>query len=220
MKLKAFAFCAALSIFSIGCIKSTNSYVQPHKQPSYSASLELEKPKDQVWKELISSLGSHFFVINNLDKESGLINVSYSGDPEKYVDCGLITHDFENARGPRHYEFPGSRANADYETTNSNNALTRVNRKLSLDGRINIIVESLDTTHTKVMVNVKYVLTKSINGQALVVQQNFSTNWVTMPPFVEVLSINTNQDGKFPNSPTECRPTGALEQEILALLKH
>ena len=29
-----------------------------------------------------------FFVSNNLAKSTGLVNLSYSGVPEKYLDCG------------------------------------------------------------------------------------------------------------------------------------
>lgn len=47
----------------------------------------VEKSKAEVWKHLVQKLGQQFFVVNNLDKDSGFINVSYRGDPEKYCDC-------------------------------------------------------------------------------------------------------------------------------------
>lgn len=209
--------CLALTL---GCLKSATSYAPPQKQVPYTASVEVNKPKDQVWKELISALGSQFFVINNLDKESGLINVSYSGDPEKYVDCGQITYDIENARGPRHYAFAGSQAIAKYETTNNNKTqIGRMTRKMGLEGRINIIVESLEPSRTKVMVNVKYILTKTIDGETLASNGGFNVAWVRLPTNVETNSFNSNQEGVFAQGGTACHPTGALEIEILGLVK-
>ena len=55
-----------------------------------SNTITVNKSKEEVWKELIPQIGKNFFVINNLDKESGIINISYSGDPERYIDCGEI----------------------------------------------------------------------------------------------------------------------------------
>ncbi len=59
---------------------------------SYSMSnvKTIEKPREQVWNASVPELVKHFFVKNNLDKSSGLIKVSYRGDPEKYVDCGRV----------------------------------------------------------------------------------------------------------------------------------
>jgi hypothetical protein len=70
----------------------------------------VERSKDEVWNELVAGLGAQFFVINNMDKASGFINVSYSGDPEKYVDGGELYFQVENLRGPREYRFPGSKS--------------------------------------------------------------------------------------------------------------
>src|SRR5690554_3895515 len=75
----------------------------------------IKKSRDQVWDDAVPALGKQFFVINNLDKSSGLINVSYSGDPERYVDCGRINSYVKNARGERTYDFSASSAAQQYE---------------------------------------------------------------------------------------------------------
>ena len=46
---------------------------------------------------MVAGIGDSFFVINNLDKESGFINVSYSGDPCMFVDCGRVNSDVTTA---------------------------------------------------------------------------------------------------------------------------
>jgi hypothetical protein len=88
--------------------------VKPDVFPSNS--ITIEKSKDVVWKELIPEIGNAFWVINNLDKESGLINISYIGDPIKYIDCGSMKFEITNARGTRAYEFQGASANEIFET--------------------------------------------------------------------------------------------------------
>ena len=56
-------------------------YTRPTSLPTLNNSVVINKSKDEVWKQIIPMLGKQFFVINNLDKDSGIINISYSGDP-------------------------------------------------------------------------------------------------------------------------------------------
>ena len=161
------------------------------------------------------SLGKNFFVINNLDKESGFINISYSGDPEKYVDCGYIESYVKNARGERTYYFPAASANQTYEVMDmkQSGGLFNINRKMNIEGRMNLIVEEIDPNKTIVTANTKYVLTKS--GTVRNVQgasQSFSDS----------ISFNTNQGDRFPgsgsHSGTFCQANGNFEKEVLSLL--
>jgi len=92
-----------------GC-SSKFKYTPPTTQPVLNNSIVVNKSKDEVWKEIVPALGGAFFVINNLDKESGLINISYRGAPEKYVDCGHIHSYVKNLAGERTYDFPASKA--------------------------------------------------------------------------------------------------------------
>lgn len=170
-------------------------------------------PRDAVWNSAVPKLGKQFFVINNLDKSSGLINLSYSGDPESYVDCGRIISYVSNARGARTYDFPASKADQQYEVMSGN--LFFVHRKMSLDGRINLIFEELSPNETRVTANTKYVLSKT-----------FTVNGVTGGiPQTQTDSISFNSGGtaSFPTvsdgRATECVSTGKLESEILQAIK-
>lgn len=102
----------------------------------------VQMPKDVVWKNLVSEIGKKFFVINNIDKDSGLINISYSGDPENYIDCGTVSSYVKNLAGERTHVFPGARARQQYETMTD--TLYKINREMSLEGRMNIIVSDVD----------------------------------------------------------------------------
>lgn len=109
---------AVTAMLMAGCAGKV-AYIQPTETYKAKNSVTLNKPKAEVWKQMMPAIGSSFFVINNLDKESGFINISYSGNPEKYVDCGIIDSYVKNARGERTYRFPASSADKEYETMNN-----------------------------------------------------------------------------------------------------
>jgi hypothetical protein len=55
-------------------------YIRPASQAAPSANAKvIAKPRAAVWSASVPELGKQFFVSNNLDKSSGLINVSYNG---------------------------------------------------------------------------------------------------------------------------------------------
>lgn len=160
--MKSTIRCILISLVMLamaGCASEYN-YTPPTGTAALNNSIVIDKGKDEVWKEIVPALGKTFFVINNLDKESGLINISYSGDPEKYVDCGRIHSLVSNLAGKRTYNFPASKAHQQYEILN-NTGLWNIVRKMDLDGRMNIIVEELGPKQTKITANARYVLTKS-----------------------------------------------------------
>jgi len=154
-----------LGIFCLicGCSFGNIHYYEPADKPNVKNVIIINKRFDEVWKEIVPSLGKTFFVINNLDKDSGLINVSYTGDPEKYVDCGKIESIVKNAWGKRTYSFPASSAYQEYEVASETPPYTiKVVRKMELDGRINIIIESVEPQKTRITVNAKYVIKKDM----------------------------------------------------------
>lgn len=174
-------------------------------------SVVINRPRDEVWKGVVPHLAQSFFVINNLDLASGLMNVSYSGDPERFVDCGRITSHVSNLAGPRTYDFPAARASQAYEVM-QNDKLYRIERTLSLDGRTNIVFEEVNSTTTRVTVNVRYVLTKQSHVQ--------QAGTGTPQDFAETISFNSGQSDVFRRSQiTTCRPTGELERQVLDLIK-
>ena len=189
-------------------------YVRPSAPPVASNSKTIEKPRDAVWNTSVPELGKQFFVINNLDKSSGLINVSYNGDPENYIDCGLLTSYVKNARGERTYDFPGARAQQTYEVMYSGH-LFYIERKISLEGRVNLVFEDISPDTTKVTANTRYVVTRQAT------QREASSN---IPQSrTDTISFNSGGSASFPASvtgqATECTSTGKLEREILSFIK-
>lgn len=172
----------------------------------------IDMPREAVWNSIVPELGKQFFVINNIDKSSGLINLSYSGNPERYIDCGNITSYVKNARGERTYNFPASKAQQRYEVLDGN-GLFMIDRQMTLEGRMNLIFEEINPKQTRVSANTRYVVQKKLKVF------NFANNMTY--PFDDSISFNSNSSASFPNSSinTECLSTGKLEEEILALIK-
>ena len=189
-------------------------YMPPTESPSLQNSITINTGKNELWKTIAPALGKSFFVINNLDKDSGIINVSYSGDPEKYIDCGRINSYVKNARGERTYDFPASKANQYYEVMDLEHGagLLFIDRRMNLEGRINIIVEEISSDTIKITINTKYVLTKSIT------QRNTQGGQRSLS---DTISFVSGQKSEFPNpnARTICQPNGTLENEILYILK-
>ena len=193
-----------------GCCQGKFNYKQPTVMPELpSNSVVVEKSKNDAWKDLISNMGKSFFVINNLDKESGFINVSYGGDPCNYIDCGQITIEVTNVRGKRVYDFPGCKPYIRYESVH-NMGLFLNDRKMDLQGRANIIVEELSANTTKITVSVKYVVTKSHDINQLGTYRRDMLR--------DTISFGTNGTGMFPQG-CKCAANGKFEAELLSLVR-
>lgn len=210
--MKTYGLFLAAAIVS-GCAGKLD-YVRPTPPASASVNYKIiDRPREAVWNTSVPELGKQFFVINNLDKSSGLINISYSGDPEKYIDCGRITSYVMNARGERTYNFAGAKAQQTYEIMNAN-GLFILDRKMSLDGRVNLIFEELTPNRTKVTANTRYV----VQRQSTV--RNAATNFPQSSS--DSISFNSGGSASFSNSDgrtTDCLATGALESEVLSAVK-
>jgi hypothetical protein len=209
--MRALTVCLA-ALVVVGCAGKVD-YVRPTSwmQPGQNVKV-VDKPRDTVWNAAVPELGKRFFVINNLDKSSGLINVSYSGDPERYVDCGRVTSFVKNARGERTYDFAGAKAQQTYEIMNPQ-GLFFIDRMMTLDGRVNLIFEEVSPTQTRVTASTKYVVSRDLNVR------NVEGRTASLKSSV---SFNTSGGAAFPAGAdgrgTECVPTGALERELLSVI--
>jgi hypothetical protein len=202
---------AVISIVLSGCAgKFEYTPPSPPTEIQNSVTIPIPKSKNDVWGMIIPKLGSSFFVINNLNKESGFINVSYSGDPEKYIDCGYIDSYVKNAAGENTYHFPAAAAYKEYSVM-SNGIFANYKRKMDLDGRANIIVQEINEGESLVSINTKYVVTKDI-----LVAGGYPANTHRLNSSI---SFNTSGSGTFPDGGTTCRPSGQFEREIIAAIE-
>ena len=218
----------------LGCATyPTSSYVyMPPNEVKYDNEAFVDKPFEVVWDELVEQLSKSFYVINNIEKASRIINVSFSTDtPEEYVDCGISTREYGVKSNMSTYTYKvaetsfyksASRAGASSQFPVDQN----VNRETSLEGRANIFVAP-EGNGTKITINCRYVFSakatvsyETRNVFGTVIQRGILT-----PSSTEVV-FNTNQEKKTnwgtPSEPffVTCHSTGELEQGILNLVKH
>lgn len=203
---------AATVLLLAGCAGQVR--YEPPTGPAVSSNFKvIEKPRDQVWAAAVPELGRRFFTINNLDKASGLVNVSYSGNPESFVDCGRVHSYVKNARGERTYDFPGSRERQQYEIMDmSRGLLLMIDRQMTLEGRVNLVFEELGPTQTRVTANTRYVITRA---------QQVRTPDGRYDSRSDTASFNTGGFASLgsPDTSITCKATGALEGQLLTAIE-
>ena len=187
----------------------------------------VEKPFEQTWDHLVKELAKSFYVINNIEKESRIINVSFSTEsPGRFIDCGETTRTYKRGKEHQFYvynvESSSSFKIADKAGAYGQFPVTHyVNRATSLEGRANIYVAP-ERDATVVSVNARYILTVRVSGDT--VTENAYGNPMSntpIPPKTYTHTFNTNQPNKgvwgTPQAPQylTCYSTGKLEGDIL-----
>jgi hypothetical protein len=99
-----------LPLTIIGCTVTpqiTNEYTEPEIKPNKNIrQATLNATFEEVWSKVISRLGSQFYDISYIDKESGVINFSFSSDsPNLYLDCGNVQRSFKLESETEFYNF-------------------------------------------------------------------------------------------------------------------
>jgi hypothetical protein len=197
----------ALALHLVGCATSTANYTPPNV-PTVKNSKTVAKPFDSVWDALVKELSSDFFVINNIDKNSRLINISFTSQkPSDFVDCGISTRTFKNARGEQTYNYQTADS-ATFTTTNQQGHAFNFRRHARLEGRANIYVAP-EEVGTLITVNTKYVLTVVVNGTSL----------DGRPTGTETHVFDPSTKQSFSNGQVTCTALGNLEKRILNLVQ-
>lgn len=132
----------ALSLLT-GCGVTTPEYTAPQSSAeSVTTSVIMDESYNEAWDKLINFTSARFFAIDNYEKESGLMTLTFSSEPERFVECGTISTD-----GPPAYE-------GDYVEWFDEQPAT-----INLSGRMNLTVQETGEEQTKVKVNVRYIVT-------------------------------------------------------------
>ena len=199
----------ALALVVTGCATSKLNYIPP-SVGAVDNQVSINGSFDSVWDRLVKNLASDFFVINNIEKTSRIINVSFSSNtPPEFISCGVSSREFSNARGTQKYEYDPA-SSTQYTFTDKGGLVFNAVRAARLNGRANVYVAPSDDGNTLVSVNTKYVVdvTQSftnVYGQP-VGNQNFTFDFSTKQPQV-------TPDG------VTCVTKGNLEQMILDYAK-
>jgi hypothetical protein len=224
--------CVCTVVLATGCATQGKTTVE--RIPATPRPLTYEKkiaePQSVVWDRLVKNMAKSFFVINNIDKESRIINLSYSSDkPQEYVDCGRSKRTYSDGKTTESYEYGFTDNIAKYKSSSdkqSNPNFSTVGvilRRATLDGRANVYVAPEDAS-TLISVNAKSVVKINLSGEMLAM--NFAGNVVNrqgIPPVsadVTAVTKGGTESTVAVGSTIEtvtCYSTGKLEQAILDL---
>jgi hypothetical protein len=209
-------------IFMTSCVSGKKEYTPPSSITEFKNTIIVNRPVDEVWSIGIANIGKSFFVINTIEKVSGILNISYAGDPEKFIDCGIVSTEITNARGTRNYTFNGAKEQQTYETLEKvrkppfgveDDELCVIDRAIKLDGRFNIVVQKVDDVNTSISVNGRYIVTRTIHiKSAIPIGPGINKN------SVDTIHFNSNGCATFPGG-TKCCALGNLEKDVLELFK-
>lgn len=185
--------CVVCSLLMTGCV--SGNYRAPAATDAQK-SVVVDKNFDETWDDLLSYTAGSFFGIENFEKESGLLTLSFgAGDASPYIDCGT----FSFQRGVNSYNGPY----VDYVDM----------RGADLTGKMNLRVRPIANQKSEVTVNARYVFSVPPMIQAGV------------PSFSFVFDSGGSDTVTVPNPtpgthPTRtCVPTGYAEREILEAVK-
>ena len=183
-----------------------------------------------VWDSLVRDLAKSFYVINNIDKESRIINVSFSSsDAEEYVDCGRTQRTFTDGGVTESFNYAVAAkstfkvaASRQEHPSMSNYSVFR--RESQLEGRANIYIAPVagDLGKTTVSVNARYVLSTKVRGEAFA--KHVSGNILARgrsPDETYTYTFNTAGTGSLDAGSgvtVTCFSKGKLEGEVLAFL--
>lgn len=198
------------ALILMGCATSSATYNPPDVSGRIANSKQVDKPFDQLWDSLVRQLSSDFFVINNIDKSSRLINLSFSSStPSKYIDCGRTIRKFSDARGEQVFDY-ATADSAKFQASTPQGTTLNVTRGTRLEGRSNIYIAP-HSAGSEVSVNTKYVLQVTMSATDPLGRP---AGTLTTP-----IDFSTKQPSTSGTDNATCKSIGAIEQTILDMAK-
>jgi hypothetical protein len=217
---------ASMPLVILGCAtaaKTTFEYREPDPIV-ISNEATVDDEFENVWDKLVRQLAKGFYVVNNIEKDSRLINVSFAtSNPEEYVDCGETFRTFTQGSKVENLTYEVAASSSYKEgggmdvATGMNAIIHHVDRSTSLEGRINIYIAP-NENRTDISVNVRYIVSIQVSGQTTA--EN-SAGKIVQSQLLQItqpapISFNTNQSNKTAEG-MSCVSKGVLEREILAM---
>lgn len=203
-----------ICLITFGCASATVDYFPPSSLETPENELTVNEPFEKIWDRMVRNLSADFFVINNIEKASRLINVSFSSsEPSHYVNCGRSKRVFTSAAGTQVYQYETANSSV-YSWADAQGRAFNIQRKTNLDGRTNIYIAP-EEGKTVVRVNTRYILNVEMKmyrptGQFLgedLITYAFNTKQVFEKP-----------EPQF-NVIVKCVALGTLEEKILNAAK-
>jgi len=161
---------------------------------------------EETWDRIVSRLSGSFFVINNIEKDSGIINVSFSADDAtRFINCG--TMEITTSGNARTFEVASDFVSPLVYRQGIYKFTGETRRDGNLDGRMNIYVKEKGKGSSLVKVNARYVFksTERLYDAAGRHQKTVS----------EEVTFQTGSPGSLRK--TKCVSNGSLERRVFKM---
>jgi hypothetical protein len=213
-----------------GCAKnglSTYSYSKPNSY-EFSNEIIVDTNFEKVWDGMVAELAKTFFTINNIDKASRIINVSfYSQDADKYIDCGQSHRKTTRGDITRAYDYPVAGDNS-YTLEGPGAEFIewslQIHRDVKIEGKINIYLAPISNDKTKVSTNVRFIRKIYVSGENIATHINggiVSRVPIKDKNFVDSFSTNEIYRKKeLDGTEIICLSKGVLENMILDIARN
>jgi hypothetical protein len=222
MQKRTAVLSAAIGVVCVaGCQSSASVNRTAPTSEAVKNSVTVNQDFDTTWDGLIKNLSSRFFVINNVEKVSRIMNVSFSADdPTQYADCGETTRKFKSGTGSEEiFTFKNAAATIHFKAVAPNGVAYEAVNQQRLEGRANVYVAP-NGNLTDIAVNVRYVIQPNVT--VVPIHQLYGTPiGPAEHPTNQPYTFDTGNPGTTAaeGSNITCRSNGKLEQMILDAAK-
>ena len=182
--------------------ENVGKYIPPNiDDTNFKNSVITNKNFDETWTTVIDFLNDSFFKIVNLEKDTGLLTLSFgSKEAENFIDCG----DFEYTLFFTGEEFKGSYI--DY----AKRGLLAV-----LEAKMNINIQKIDNKSSKISINTNY--TYSTQHALGYYDPKLNQTYSFVSGGYQTIDVINPIKGSIPTR--TCKSTNYAENTIFNLLK-
>lgn len=178
----------------------TANYTKPtHKDTKEQYAITIQKDFDTVWKQLIQYSASTFFAIDNYEKDSGLITLSFgASQPSEFITGG-------------HWKASSQAINFDGDYVD----YMTIYNNATLSGKMNIVVTEISNNESSVKVNARYIFSTPTKRSQYTVVPGTTWSFDTGNCNTSAVSNPSSGTGK---TRTIC-PTYKAERAIINAIK-
>lgn len=169
MNCNIFVLATAGLLNLTACSVVNKSEYQPPSQLDAFASNErlVDRSFDETWSALISSVGKSFFAIQEFEKASGLLTLTFTTSPFSVaIDGGHFSWNYSNASqaaGQRFWFGHGDRVVKHHFDGNYADFIQNYLNG-TFDGYINLVVTEESENQTRITVNTRFVVAGTVDG--------------------------------------------------------
>lgn len=203
MTLFQFSIITSVAVVLTGCASAPSSTYTSPAGERYATSVVMPYDYDTSWSKLVRAASQTFFAIENFEKDSGLMTLSFgSENVSSTIDCGTMN-------GQSYTSFWESRGG---------------NATIGITGKMNLLVQAEGDNETRVSVSARYAVNMSFAGQAY----NYWTGGMMYFNDSLSMSFDSNSTGSDStsnpapgtSSVRTCAPTGNIEQTVIDAIKN